>query len=221
MLEHGADLTGVWYRDDTDQPHKNWTFHLELPPLTEWGEERLAAAKPTWGPNAVPVVSETNDPAYQCLPPGTPRIYFHPRPFEILQTPGRVLIFYEYQQLMRHIYTDGREHRIDLAPMWMGDSIGHWEGETLVVETVNFNDKTWIDRRGIPHSDQLRVVERIRKTDGDHLVVEVRIEDPIAFEEPWAGTKEFASRDWTIEEFVCLDDASFEAFEEVLLEADG
>ena len=84
---------------------------------------------------------------------------------EIIHSEGRVLMLFEYDHVVRQIYTDGREHRTDLAPMWMGDSTGHWEGKTLVVETVNFNDKTWIDREGVPHSDQLRVEERIHLDD--------------------------------------------------------
>ena len=154
------------------------------------------------------------------LPPGTPRIYFHPRPFEIIQTPGRVLISYEYQQLLRAVYTDGRPHRSDLAASWMGDSTGHWEGETLVVESVNFNENTWIDRRGVPHSDQLRVDERLSLNDNGQLIVDVLVEDPVAFIEPWTGRKVFDRVDWTIEEFVCLDNLSFQDFEQILLDHD-
>ena len=98
------------------------------------------------------MATESNDPVYDCFPPGTPRVYFHPFPMEIIQLPGRTLILYEYHHSIRQIYTDGRGHRTDLAPLWMGDSTGYWDGDTLVVETVNFNDKTWLDREGLPHS---------------------------------------------------------------------
>ena len=212
-----GDLSGVWMRADND-PYSNYAFSAELPQMTDWAMERYKTAKPTFGENGV-TVADTNDPVYLCLPPGTPRIYFHPRPFEIIHTPGRVLISYEYQQLLRAIYTDGRAHRTDLAPSWMGDSTGHWEGDTLVVESVNFNDKTWIDRRGVPHSDQLHVEERFYRND-DQLIIDITVNDPIAFTEPWTGRKTFATAAWTIEEFVCLDNSSFQEFEEILLEHD-
>ena len=76
-------------------------------------------------------------------------------------------MIFEYDHLIRQVYTDGREHRTDLAPSWMGDSIGRWEGDALVIETVNFNDKTWLDRTGVQHSEELRVVERIRAELGE------------------------------------------------------
>jgi hypothetical protein len=212
------DLSGVWMRSD-NEPYSNYAFSAELPPMTDWAINKYKAAKPTFGENGV-AVADSNDPIYQCLPPGTPRIYFHPRPFEIIHTPGRILISYEYQQLLRAIYTDGRPHRNDLAPTWMGDSTGHWEGDTLVVESVNFNDNTWVDRRGIPHSDQLRVEERFYRNDNGQLIIDITVNDPIAFTEPWTGRKTFKAVSWTIEEFVCLDSLSFEEFEEALLEHD-
>jgi hypothetical protein len=215
----GGDLRGVWMRRN-DYAYQNYAFSADLPPMTPWAMARYEEAKPTFGPHGV-AVSQTNDLVYQCFPPGVPRIYFHPHPFEIVQTPGRVMISYEYQQLLRQVFTDGREHRSDLAPMWMGDSTGRWEGDTLVVETVNFNDKTWIDRSGVPHSDQLRVVERIRRSGENELIVDITVEDPIAFTESWTARKVFDKVDWSLEEFVCLDDASYQEFERELLEYDG
>ena len=215
----GGDLRGVWMRRN-DYAYQNYAFSVDLPPMTLWAKARYEEARPTFGPNGV-AVSDTNDLVYQCFPPGVPRIYFHPHPFEIIQTPGRVMIAYEYQQLLRQVFTDDREHRNDLAPMWLGDSTGRWEGDTLVVETVNFNDRTWIDRRGVPHSDQLRVVERIRRSNEDELTVDITVADPIAFTEPWTSRKIFDKVDWSLEEFVCLDDSSYQEFERALLEYDG
>ena len=215
----GGDLRGVWMRRN-DHAYQNYAFSVDLPPMTPWAKARYDEARPTFGPNGV-AVSDTNDLVYQCFPPGVPRIYFHPHPFEIVQTPGRVMIAYEYQQLLRQVFTDDREHRNDLAPMWLGDSTGRWEGDTLVVETVNFNDRTWIDRRGVPHSDQLRVVERIRRSNENELIVDITVEDPIAFTEPWTSRKIFDKVDWSLEEFVCLDDSSYQEFERALLEYDG
>jgi hypothetical protein len=100
----------------------------------------------------------------------------------------------------------------------MGDSIGRWEGEALVVETANFNDKTWIDRRGVPHSEQLKVVERIRVDDDGVLLIDITIDDPIAFTAPWSGQRRYGRVDWDIEEFMCMDNVTFLDFEQDILE---
>ncbi len=211
-----VNLSGMWnYR--YSHSWENYAFTAELPPMTPWGRERFEASKPTFGPRGV-AVSDTNDPAYQCLPSGTPRIYAHPAPFEIVQTPGRVLIAYEWMNLVRHIYTDGRDHREGRPPSWMGESIGHWEGDTLVVQSVNFNDRTWVDRRGLPHSDQLRVVERIRRSGDDELTIDITVDDPIAYTQPWSARRIFGSVDWRLEESVCLDNQSFTDYERTLIE---
>ena len=216
------DLTGVWTNNppESTRTFQNWSFSTEPPMLTAWGQERYEQAKPTFGARSVPV-SDTNDPVYDCFPPGTPRVYLHPFPMEIIQTPGRVLMVFEYDHLIRQIYTDGREHRTDLAPSWMGDSTGRWEDDTLVVETVNFNDQTWLDRRGVPHSDQLRVIERIRRVNAGNLQIDITIEDPIALAEPWIGQRFYSKTDWQIEELVCMDNVNFEEYEEDLLRYDG
>ena len=101
----------------------------------------------------------------------------------------------------------------------MGESIGYWEGDTLVVETVNFNDRTWGDRRGLPHSEQLRVVERIRRESDSELVIDITVEDAIAYTEPWSARRFFSSvDDWRLEESVCLDNQSFIEFEQAVLD---
>jgi hypothetical protein len=220
--EHGGDLSGVWTNVNAPGTAQ-WaihTFRAELPKMAPWARERFDAAKPQRGPRGVPV-SETDDPVYKCFPPGTPRIYLHPFPLEIIQLPGRVLMIFEYDHLIRQIYTDGREHRTDLAPSWMGDSIGHWEGDTLVVETVSFNDKTWIDRIAVPHSEQMRLLERFHIDDDGLLQIDLTIEDPVALEEPWVVRRTYRKTDWTIEELACMDNVTYEPFENAVLEFDG
>jgi hypothetical protein len=97
-------------------------------------------------------------------------------------------------------------HKKDLAPTWMGDSIGRWEGDTLVVDTVGFNDRTWLDQVGHPHSDALHLVERIRRHDHDTLQIDFTFDDPKAYTQPWTGEKLFKLRlDWNISEYVCED----------------
>jgi hypothetical protein len=220
----GDDLSGVWTNDppQSTRSFQNFAFSEELPPMTPWAMARYEQAKPTFGPRGV-MVTETNDPVYKCFPPGVPRVYFHPFPMEIIQQGGRVLMIFEYDHTIRQIYTDGRGHRDDLAASWTGDSIGHWEGKTLAVETTNFNDKTWLDRRGVPHSDQLRVLERFHRSDEDHMEVDITVEDPVAFTKPWTGKRYFKRVDWNIEEFVCQErnqGAGFQKFEEQLLNYD-
>ncbi len=219
--EHGDNFSGVWtnFAFENARSFQNSALRGDPPPMTPWAQERYDQAKPTFGSKSVPVV-ETNDPVYDCFRPGTPRIYMHPFPMEIIQTPGRVLMLFEYDHAVRQIYTDGREHRTDLAPTWMGDATGYWEGDTLVVETVNFNDKTWIDREGVPHSDQLRVLERIRRDADDNLLIEITIEDPVAFTESWTAQRRYRRVDWNIEEFACMDSLEFEAYEEESLNYD-
>jgi hypothetical protein len=218
---HGADLTGVWtgvMLPGTAQWAIN-TFSEELPEMTPWGRARFDAAKPQRGPRGVPV-AESDDLSFKCYPPGTPRIYIHPFPMEIIQLPGRVLMIFEYDHLVRQIYTDGREHRTDLAPSYMGDSTGHWEGETLVVETTNFNDRTWIDRIAVPHSEEMRLIERFHLNDSGQLQIDMRVEDPVALAAPWEFSRYYRKTDWTIEELVCEDNATYEEFEKTLLEFD-
>jgi len=220
--EHNADLTGVWNGENPPGTGA-WainTFSPELPELTAWGKARFDAAKPQRGPRGVPV-AETDDLAFKCYPPGTPRIYLHPFPMEIVQLPGRVLMIFEYDHLVRQIYTDGREHRTDLAASWMGDSIGRWEGQTLVVETTNFNDKTWLDRIAVPHSEEMKLVERFHLNAQGQLQIDMRVEDPKALTKPWEFSRYYGKTDWTIEELVCEDNATYEEFENELLEFDG
>ena len=100
-------------------------------------------------------------------------------------------MLFEWDSLRHQIFIDGRKHDETLGPLWMGDSIGHWEGDTLVADTVNFNDKTWLDRIGHPHSDQLHVIERIRRVDHEHLQDDITIDDPKAYTKPWTGRIDF------------------------------
>jgi hypothetical protein len=126
-----------------------------------------------------------------------------------------VIFLFEYDSLRHQVFTDGRAHDTSLGPLWMGDSIGHWEGDTLVADTVNFNDKTWLDRMGHPHSDQLHVVERIRRVDHDHLVDEITVEDPKAYTKTWTARLPYVLKPkWTIAEAFCEDEKSFEGIEE-------
>ena len=126
----------------------------------------------------------TADPVRRCYLPGVPRITYMPFPFRILQTPDHVVVTYEFAHAVRIIYTDGSPHPLP-NDFWMGDSRGHWEGDTLVVDTTHFNGRTWLDAAGNFHSDALHVVERYTPTTSYHIDYEVTLEDPDVFTRPW------------------------------------
>jgi hypothetical protein len=219
IADQAHDLSGVWFDDrprpvTTNERYWIYKFNAEEPPMTAWGEAQYKAAKSSFGTTAFPL-AETNDPLYHtCTPPGLPRIYLHPFPMQIVQAPGEVILLFEYDSIRHQIFTDGRPHDTTLGPLWMGDSIGHWEGDTLVADTVNFNDKTWLDRIGHPHSDALHVVERIRRKDHERLVDDITIEDPKAYTKPWTTHIEFLLRPkWTLEEQFCEDEESFQTMD--------
>lgn len=212
------DISGVWFlRPGPTARYLGSTFMAQTPPMTPWAAEKMKANKPSFGPNGV---SDSNDPVNPttgdtigCFPPGVPRIYLHPFPMEIIQTPGRVLMVYEFNHFVRQIFTDGRKHNTDLGPTWMGDSIGHWEGDTLVADTIGFNDKTWLDRMGHPHSEDMHVVERFHRVDANNLKIDLTIEDPKAYTKPWTSELTFQLRKgWNITEMICEDNATFNDF---------
>ena len=127
----------------------------------------------------------TEDTSVKCFLPGVPRITYMPHPFQIVQTPAKVTMLYEYVHAVRHVYTDGTAHPRGPIEWWMGDSRGRWDGDTLVVDVVHFNDQTRFDLAGNFHSPDLHVVERYRFIDRDHLDYHVTIEDPKVFTRPW------------------------------------
>lgn len=146
-----------------------------------------------------------DDPIARCEPPGIPRLMNLAFPFEIVQTPKVVYILFEYDHFVRRVFIGGT-HPADLDPMWLGHSIGHWDGGTLVVDSVGFREESWLDMRGHPHTEQLHVIERFtRSEDGKSLKHEVTIDDPGAYTKPWpAVTKSHQLRnEIPIEEFVC------------------
>jgi len=212
------DLSGVWTAKNTPGArYRGWGFMAEEPPMTPWALEKFKLTKPSFGPRSF---KDSNDPvnpttvnATGCFPPGVPRIYLQPFPMEIIQQPNRVLIIYEFDHLIRQVWMDGRAHLKDLPGTWMGDSIGKWEGDTLVVDTTGFNDKTWVDRAGHPHSEDLHVVERLKKTDAKTLQIDILMDDPMAYTKPWGGRLDYTLRsDWNISELICVDNVNFDQF---------
>ena len=127
---------------------------------------------------------KTVDPLSNCYLPGLPRVMYIPMPFEITQSPKYVAMSFEFAHARRIIYTDGSPH-VEALEFWMGDSRGRWEGNTLVVDSIDFNDRTWFDHAGNFHSDALHVVERFTPIDPNHVTYEVTIDDPKVFTQPW------------------------------------
>jgi hypothetical protein len=127
-----------------------------------------------------------DDPEGKCLPPGVPRLNATPFPFQIFQAADRVIFLYEGgAHSWRVVYTDGRPHAKDPNPTYLGDSVGRWDGDTLVVDAIGFNDRTWLDQDGHPHSEDLHVVERYTRTDELTLRYEITIDDPKTYTKPW------------------------------------
>src|SRR5580693_2221000 len=214
---HTGDLTGVWYPSSVNTFNFIWTDaqgqHLNTLPLTPWGQEKFKGNHPIGGEYTA---LTSNDPNSECLPPGVPNIYTHAYPVEILQVQGRAIMFFEYGHFVRQIFTDGREHVKDSNPTWMGDSTGKWEGDTLVVDSTGFNDKTWLDVAGHPHSEALHIVERMRRVDQDTLMIDISINDPQAYSAPLKTQRKYILKPgWNIMEYICEDSqVAFNGFEQ-------
>jgi hypothetical protein len=123
-------------------------------------------------------------PNLKCLPDGVPHADLLPEPFKIIQTPVETLMLYEVETIFRQIFTDGRKHPADPSPTWLGYSVGKWDGDTLVVDTMGFNDLSWLDARGHGHSEEMRVEERFQRRDFGHMDVTVTVTDPKVFTKP-------------------------------------
>ena len=194
------DLSGVW----TVRTYRS-VNPSEPPPFQPWAAEQFKTVR-------VGTLDEKDkgrddmDPILlHCAPAGLTRIMVFPRPFEIIQIPGRVLMFFEWDHWMRQIWMDGREHPEDPDPTWMGHSIGRWDGNTLVVDTVGLmgDNKTWLDSMGHMHTDAMHVVERIRRVAQDSLEIEFTFDYPKAYTKPWKGKLDFQLRPgWEIIEMV-------------------
>jgi hypothetical protein len=201
------DLSGVWDFFMHGVPGQGiyGTPSKEHPPMTPWAQARYDSAKPGYGPKAQ---ADGNDPILECTPSGIPRTLFIAKPREIVQRLDRMFMFFEGEHAWRQIWTDGRGHPKDLEPTWMGDSIGKWEEDTFVVDSVGFNEKSWLDSYGDPHSDEMHLIERYRRVDHDTLTMQLVIDDPKAYTKTWVGDtkiyKLLTGRDAILEELFCI-----------------
>ena len=186
------DLSGIWaaagYTTDITKDLKPGELSM-----TPWAEALYLQRRAN---------QSKDDPEGLCLPEGAAR--HDPYPFKTIQTPKLIVILYEGNvHSYRQIFLD-RGHPKDLDKNWWGDSIGHWEGNALVVDTVGLNDRTWLDQVGHPHSDQLHVTERYTRPDAGHISLRITIDDPIAYTHPWSVTEvSRALPNWEIHKYVC------------------
>ncbi|HEU5258783.1 MAG TPA: hypothetical protein VFU28_22500 [Vicinamibacterales bacterium] len=225
------DLTGTWQGGSTlrgSWDDANAGFGVggsgknpDVPPVIGSNERpagREAAPYQEWA--AKKVLESFNkraidDPTSRCLPPGVPRsVMLGLFPQKIVQTTKEIVVLYEYMHTFRMIPLNA-QHPDDVLASYMGDSVGHWEGDTLVVDVIGFNDKTWLAGTGTFHSEALHITERYTRVDRDQINYEVTMDDPKVFTKPWKLTSTLMLREGTrVQEYVCaennLDPANFE-----------
>jgi hypothetical protein len=150
-------------------------------------------------------------PGTSCKPAGTPSLMLAGGPFYFVQAPKEVTIIMEGDHQVRHVYMDV-PHSANPKPSWYGESVGHYEGDTLVIDTIGQTTKTFVDNFRTPHSEKLHVIERWKTVDeGKQIQVHITVEDPDTFNQPWQGTKLFQKRQGTLQEEACAENnAQFE-----------
>jgi hypothetical protein len=188
------DFSGVWqkpYVPDLTKDGTDFKGLAELP-FTPWGAAEWKKYDAAEG-----------DYTGACLPFGMPRSVNTPEPMQIMQSDTYFTFLFEQNSWFTVAPIDGRPHRQGI-PTWFGDSVGRWEGDTLVIDTVNFNGKTRLDTIGHPHSDQLHLVQRFSRPDRGHILHEMIVDDPKTFTTPWKTARTFTLRtDWEMMEYSC------------------
>ncbi len=190
------DWSGVWEID--------WRNTRGSPPrpvmkLTPEYQQRLDAYR-----KAQEKGDNLQSEGANCVPPGLPGIMSQPYPIEFLYQPDKIVMLTEAYMQFRHLFTDGRKQPVDPDPAYMGHSIAHWDKDTLVVDSVGFAGSTLL-APGVPHSDQLRIVERIRKASPEWLEIETTLTDPVVLAEPYTSTISYRHLDDEIREYICLE----------------
>jgi hypothetical protein len=196
------NLSGVWHVHPTSLAEMKRLYGekadvvnvpgMELDTISKYAINILVDFKPEESPirpEATEILKRrlpSEFPDTNCLPAGIPTAGLVSEPVKIVQSPGLIVMLYESEDGHRQIYTDGRKLPKEIAqPAWLGYSVGKWEGDTLVVETAGFNDKSWLDVIGHPHSEALRIVERYRRRDFGHMDLEMTFDDPQMYTKPF------------------------------------
>lgn len=210
MADGKPDLSGIYNSSSFSQMFGGRTTRGQNDPFTGKLKPGAEKFKVTRGPDDTGLFSD-------CMPTGVPEAYFVPYPWQIVHGKDHIVIMYEYPHLFRAIPISTPENPIehpeDPDPTWMGHSVAHWEGDTLVVDVVGFNDKTELPG-GFRHTEALHVVERFTRTSADDLDYEATIEDPNVFVEPWTIKRGFPTRPdlQAISEFVCENNRDYKQF---------
>lgn len=200
MIKNMPNLSGTWYQGTGNSAAgvpKDDASGVPFYGFTKQEPSLQPAALETYRANRKDLTDprskgrDDSDPSNSCYPPGPTRIFTLPRPFEIRQTEGVVYILSETDHWVRRIYMDGRGHPDGYPSAWMGHSIGKYEGNTLVIDTADINENTWIDTLGHPHSDALHLVQRFRRLSHDTLEIEITFDDPKTYTRPWTGKKTY------------------------------
>jgi cyclase len=175
------DLTGIWWEHQQSQ----FSLSENAPPMTPWAQAKYDAAKPGLGPRGKPL---GNDPIMECNPVGYPRILFwNAYPIQFVQTPKEIFMFFDFFNAYRTIWTDGRKLNPDSDPRFYGNSVGHWEGDTLVVESNNFDSRAWLDADAHPISPEMTLEERFHRVDHNTIELTITLTDPKAYTKVWVG----------------------------------
>ena len=192
------DLSGFWEITKSGLPPGALNAPSNnRPPMTPWGLEKFHKTKTeyanTLSNGASRNEKDWNDPIRWCDPAGFPRVIWSPSPrtMRFAQAADEVLQFFETDRAWRDIWTDGRKlpDAETAESRWYGYAVGHWEGDTFIVNSNGFNDATWLDQYGSPHSEQMTVEERYRRVDHDHLEMVLNITDPMTYVGTWKGDK--------------------------------
>jgi hypothetical protein len=207
------DFSGIWMNDNTLDERLKREGRTRLDPSevrTPSGDPNVALLRDEYRAiyeDRQAELAALEEGVARCEWPGMPRIMTYPYPLEILHTPGRVTMIFEAESQVRRIFLERAEHlpEDELDPSYNGDSIGWWEGDTLVVDTVGFHLETSVGR-GLPHSEQMRIRERIGYVDADTIHVEMTIHDPLALTAPIEQTIVYSKRpEWRIREYSCME----------------
>jgi hypothetical protein len=192
LAQGGAkpDLSGVWTRAGGDGagPMSQWSGK-ELP-FTPKGRSRFNENKPGKGPRQGPPALG-NDPIGEANPPGLYRTLIYNRPFELVMLPDRVLQIFEWGKTWRAIWTDGRPvpEEVVAGPYWYGYSVGRWEGDTLVVQTMGLDGRAWLDEWGTPFTDEAKIEERWRRGNANTLELTITVNDPELYAQPFVSDR--------------------------------
>lgn len=199
LADGTPDLQGIWRQPngvkytinlDADLPEGTVKMLPEAAALYQYRQDTLSK----------------DDPVGYCLLPGVPQMNAVPYPYKVLQNETQITILYEAFRTFREIFIDGRELPVNPNPAWFGYSVGHWEGDTLVIETTGLNGKSWVDTGGHPSTEQMHVTERWTRRDFGHITLQTTVDDPGAYEEPWTVTYDLVLMpDTELLEYLCTE----------------